>query len=451
VLQESGEGQSFYTPFMADPNVAGRVFIGLQHVWRTDDNGGTEASLGSDCNSLSLNPDREPCGDWVPLGADLTSRAYGSDRGGDYVVADERAPSDNSTMWAATRNGRVFVTKNVDDDPGSVDFRRIDKSTTPGRFVSGIAVDPDNPNHAWVSYSGYNAYTPDTPGHVFEVTYDPAGHSATWVDDSFDLGDQPVTGIAENEATGDLYAGTDFGVLRLPHGSNQWTDAATGIPHVAIYGLSLSQSGHVLYAASHGRGAYRLRLPARPTGALSGPDQLTVGQAATYGATGTSWDGSDVSFSWSLPGTPSSAAGASATFVPTKPGPATVTVTLTDGGGVTNVLTKNVNVAPSTVKDHTKPRVRLRHVTRVREPHKAVIRGVINDASGISLVIVRFGDGKSAHVKLGRLGAFVVRHRYKLDKRHRHGRTFRITVIAIDKAANRNTKHVTVRVMPRKT
>jgi hypothetical protein len=450
VLQESGEGQSFYTPFVADPNVAGRVFIGLQHVWRSDDNGGSEASLGSDCNALNLNPDREPCGDWVPLGADLTSTAYGSDRGGDYVVADERAPSDNSTMWAATRNGRVFVTKNVDDSAGSVDFRRIDKSTTPGRFVSGIAVDPDNPNHAWVSYSGYNAYTPDTPGHVFEVTYDPATHSATWTDDSFDLGDQPITGIAENEATGDLYAGTDFGVLRLPHGSNQWTDAAAGIPHVAIYGLTLSQSGHVLYAATHGRGAYRLRLPARPTGTLSGPDQLTVGQAATYSATGTSWDGSDVSFSWSFPGTPSSATGASATFVPTTPGPATVTVTLTDGGGVTNVLTKNVNVAPTTVKDHTKPKVRLRRVTPVREPHKAVIRGVITDAGGISLVIVRFGDGKSAQVKLGRLGAFVVRHRYKLDKRHRHGRTFRITVIAVDKAANRTTKHVTVRVLPPK-
>jgi hypothetical protein len=223
------------------------------------------------------------------------------------------------------------------------------------------------------------------------------------------------------------------------------------MPHVAIYGLTLSQSAHVLYAATHGRGAYRLRLPARPTGALSGPDQLTVGQAATYSATGTSWDGSDVSFSWSFPGTPSSATGASATFVPTTPGPATISVTLTDGGGVTNVLTKNVNVAPTTVKDHTKPRVKLRHVKRVREPHKAVIRGVITDASGISLVTIRFGDGKSARVKLGRLGAFVVRHRYKLDKRHRHGRTFRITVIAVDKAANKSTKHLTVRVMPRKT
>ena len=105
VLGASGELQSFYSPFIADPNVPGRVFTGLQHVWRSDDNGGSEASLGSDCNALALNPDREPCGDWQPLGADLTGPAFGTTKSGNYVVADERAPSDNSTLWAGTREG----------------------------------------------------------------------------------------------------------------------------------------------------------------------------------------------------------------------------------------------------------------------------------------------------------------------------------------------------------
>ena len=31
------------------------------------------------------------------------------------------------------------------------------------------------------------------------------------------------------------------------------------MPHVAVYGLTVSQSAHVLYAATHGRGAYRWR------------------------------------------------------------------------------------------------------------------------------------------------------------------------------------------------
>ncbi len=34
------ENRSFYTPFEADPTVPGRAITGLEHVWRTDDNGG---------------------------------------------------------------------------------------------------------------------------------------------------------------------------------------------------------------------------------------------------------------------------------------------------------------------------------------------------------------------------------------------------------------------------
>ena len=34
----------------------------------------------------------------------------------------------------------------------------------PARFISGISVDPADPNHAWISYSSYNLLTPTTPG-----------------------------------------------------------------------------------------------------------------------------------------------------------------------------------------------------------------------------------------------------------------------------------------------
>ena len=64
------------------------------------------------------------------MGGDLTSTAFGADRAGQYVVAIERAPSDDGTLWAATRTGRLFVTSNADDTPGSVQFRRIDTPST---------------------------------------------------------------------------------------------------------------------------------------------------------------------------------------------------------------------------------------------------------------------------------------------------------------------------------
>jgi hypothetical protein len=244
----------------------------MQHVWRTNDNGGSEAYLKShDCNTVYFNPSRPTCGDWVPIGQDLTSPSFGN-RAGEYVVATTRAPSDQGTLWAATRIGRVFVTKNAGAAAGAVSFDRVDTNSTPGRFVSGIAVDPTDPNHAFISYSGYNVYTPGAPGHVFDVHYDPSTGHATFKDISHNLGDQPVTGIAFHPspdapakgafggARGDVYVATDFGVSKLAEGSGKWVDAAPGMPSVAVYGLTLSPQAHRLYAATHGRGAYYLKL-----------------------------------------------------------------------------------------------------------------------------------------------------------------------------------------------
>ena len=267
-LTRSEESVSFYMPLVLDPRIPGTMFVGLQHVWRTNDYGGPMGGLDASCGSRRrLRFTLTPCGDWKPLGADLTGRAFGADRTGVFVAAVERAPADSDTLWAATGAGRVFVSKNAAAPPDTVQFERIDRSTssagtdTPGRFVSGIVIDSSDPNHAWISYSGYNAYTPeDEAGHVFEVRFDPVSGKATWTNLSYDLGDQPITSLARDPVNGDLYAATDFGVLRLPAGASAWTEAAPGLPLVAVFGLTLSGDGHTVYAATHGRGAWALKL-----------------------------------------------------------------------------------------------------------------------------------------------------------------------------------------------
>jgi hypothetical protein len=256
------EARSFYIPIIHDPVVSGTIFTGLQHVWRTQDNGGSQAFLDSNCNELT-GTFAQLCGDWVAIGKDLTSKSFGSDKAppGQYIVAVERAPSDTGTLWAGLRRGRVFVSSNADKASGQVVFYRIDTSAQPERFVSGIAIDPSNPNHAFISYSGYNAYATASgtaTGHVFEVTYDPVGHKATWTDRSYDIGDQPVTDIALDSMTGNLYVSTDFGVNVLQSG--HWVPAASGLPPVTVFGLTIDSNARVLYAATHGRGAWRLGL-----------------------------------------------------------------------------------------------------------------------------------------------------------------------------------------------
>ena len=279
-IASSPEGSNFYVPLIPDPNPANAstIFEGSQSVWRTQDWGGSQAFLEANCPEFTTSGFTPTCGDFVQIGpagaSDLTASASptpdyrGTTRAGGFVAALRRAPSDTGTLWVATNPGRVFISKNADASAGSVTYTRLDTlpsaTTDPNRFVSGIYVDPANPNHAWISYSGYNVNTPSLPGHVFEVTYNPVTPDATWTDISHNLPDFPVTGVVRDDLTGDLYTASDFGVMTLPNGTTTWTVAGTGLPMVEVAGLTIVPSARVLYAATHGRSAWKLTLPTVP-------------------------------------------------------------------------------------------------------------------------------------------------------------------------------------------
>jgi hypothetical protein len=262
----------FYFPIISDPAVSKTMFAGTGHVWRTKTQGvgaQTLAAFRANCNEFT-GAFLVPCGDWAPLGdpsaaGQLIGKGFGTDRtGGNGIAALARTASDTSTLWAATTPGRVFISKNADaEPPTSVTFTRIDTlaSNSPGRFITTIFVDEHNSNRAWISYDGFNASTPSTPGHVFEVTYDPIAGTATWKDLSYDLADLPITGLARDNLTHDIFASSDFGVLRLVPREKSWRLAARGMPNIEVAGLTLVQDARRLYAASHGQGAWLLKLP----------------------------------------------------------------------------------------------------------------------------------------------------------------------------------------------
>jgi hypothetical protein len=268
-------GAQFYSPIIADPASAGTIFQGSLSVWRTQDWAGNQAFLEANCPEFTTSGADPACGDFVAIGPAGATRLTvsagdyrGTSRSGGNVAAVARTTSDTATLWAATTTGRVFISKNADVAAGSVTYTRLDTlpsaTADPGRFVSGIFVDPADSNHAWISYSSYSSLTPTTPGHVFSVTYNPAGPSATWT--SLDgsgataFPDFPATGIA-NDSNGDLYVSNDWSVLRLPSGSADWEVAGTGLPMVEVAGLTIVPSARKLYAATHGRSAWQLTLP----------------------------------------------------------------------------------------------------------------------------------------------------------------------------------------------
>ena len=142
-----------------------------------------------------------------------------------------------------------------------VEFKRIDTPLQPRRFPSGISVDPRDPtgNTAYISFSGYEAYSPGQPGHVFKAVYNPATGTATWTDLSRNLGDLPITDVELDAPSGDLYASYDWGVLRLrPAGRTGSTRIAVcrSCDLRAVPANIPGTSKRVIYAATHGRGGY---------------------------------------------------------------------------------------------------------------------------------------------------------------------------------------------------
>ena len=216
----------------------------------------------------------------------LTGTFYGADRTGGSMSWLARNKADHGTLWATTSAGRVFVTHNADaSDPATVSWHRIDNATSPTRFPSSIYPDPSNVNHAWVTYSGYNAVTPTTPGHVFNVTEGTGPGSGTFTNLNVEAGtasfptptndgDLPVSDVVRDDAKGMLYVATDFGVLRGDlDGTGGW-HVTKGLPRFEIMHLEIQPSARVptcvglsgkacptlIYAATHSQGMWKLPL-----------------------------------------------------------------------------------------------------------------------------------------------------------------------------------------------
>jgi hypothetical protein len=300
-LVSSGEAFSFYWPQIADPNpVPGThpIFSGGQHVWRTwafgagtpgqvpQDTTPNIADYEANCPEFVTSGATPTCGDYLPMGDDLTSTTFGSDRTGGSMSWLARDSADHGTLWASTSAGRIFVTHNADAaDPATVTWHRIDNASSPTRFPSGIYVDPADTGHAWVSYSGYNAVTPSTPGHVFEVRENgTTPGSGTFTNLNVESGssafptpasngDLPVADVVRDDSTHTLYVATDFGVLRGDNDGTGGWHVTAGMPRYSVVHLEIQPSSRVatctpgaqckpvLYAATHSQGIWVMRLP----------------------------------------------------------------------------------------------------------------------------------------------------------------------------------------------
>ena len=137
-------------------------------------------------------------------------------------------------------------------------------------WITAVAV-RTNPStgtvEAWVAFSRTSS-----PGRIW-YSPDLTAPSRTWmpVDPAGSIPDEGAGMVVHALAldprkTNTVFDGTDFGV-DVCTGCNgqtptpQWSIAASGLPSVAITQLSLSSTGKLLLASTHGRGVWALDLP----------------------------------------------------------------------------------------------------------------------------------------------------------------------------------------------
>ena len=165
----------------------------------------------------------------------------------------------SSTIYAGTDTGKVWKTTNATaSDPSQVTWTQLGAGVLPQRWVTTMAVDPTNPDHAYVGFASYNSNKqPQPAANLWETT----DGGTTWQDITANLPNTPIWMLTYDQSSNQLYAATDFGAFYLQNGSTSWTRLGSGLPNAAVTDLKFSGDGNTIYAGTYGRGVWQIPTP----------------------------------------------------------------------------------------------------------------------------------------------------------------------------------------------
>ncbi len=217
------ENGPWLTRWLQDPMSANTLFAGFYNIWKSTNQGNA----------------------WTKISSFATS-AYEISA----LIVD---PSNDQVLYTSWPDS-AFMTTNQ-----GTSWKNITSNLPVSlAWMTGLALDPNNSNHAWVTFSGYVDSV-----KVFQ-TYN---GGVTWTNISSGIPNLPVNCIIfqPNDHSG-IYVGTDDGIYYRDTLLNSWIPYNTGLPDVIINDLKIVDTGNTLLAASYGRGAWESPVYSNPTG-----------------------------------------------------------------------------------------------------------------------------------------------------------------------------------------
>jgi photosystem II stability/assembly factor-like uncharacterized protein len=194
---------------------------------------------------------------WKFISETLSPSGSASDR---FITALAIAPSNGSTVYAATGDGHVWVTEN-----GGQEWKQRDDGLFGAKVgaVVGFSVDPADPKRAFavVARSGGQ--------NVWFLSQPATGY--TWLDVSGDLPTNLTTASLYADwqyATPALWVGTDRGVYHSVNVGGHWEKFGLYLPNTLVADLQALPKWAILAAGTFGRGAWAMLIRPSKIGGL---------------------------------------------------------------------------------------------------------------------------------------------------------------------------------------
>lgn len=182
---------------------------------------------------------------WSTISPDLSTNPKQLDPNTGYrirgvVTTLAAAASDGNVLYAGTDDGLLWTTK----DQGAT-WKKLKDDDLPGSWVTSVAIDPENADIAYVTYSGYRGGS--SAPHVLKTT----NGGASWKDVSGDLPSAPVNDVTI--AGGRVIVGTDVGVF-LSERDGTWYRVGKNMPAIPVLDLRWHEGSGSLTVATFGHG-----------------------------------------------------------------------------------------------------------------------------------------------------------------------------------------------------
>jgi photosystem II stability/assembly factor-like uncharacterized protein len=159
--------------------------------------------------------------------------------------------SNPSRVLCGTTGGSVYHT----NDGGATTTWTDITGTLPGRVIKDIVISHTDQNRIMVCLGGTSGS--GAANGIFLST----NGGTTWTNISGNLPDISVNAVVfDPNNTNTLYAGTDVGVFRTTDLGVSWEAFDNGIPNVIITDLAVDRIGNMLFAATFGRGMYKVSI-----------------------------------------------------------------------------------------------------------------------------------------------------------------------------------------------